>query len=159
MTAPRELLSYLDSIQKRYPYGVPREMIRSEKQGGLKEEKAKVAVLFVGKVSPVEGELLNAAITKGIKVDLSAVKILAEEITESVVTEFIIREHPQCVVFLGNQEWLTASVGASKMGVIAGVPTLVSYEMSEIVKEASIKRAFWEDLKKVVNLLQTNSWA
>ena len=145
--------AYLDSIQRDYPYGIPRSALRPA---------ARTQVLFVGEVpgaaagDPYQGpagELLKAAITKGMKLALGdvAVALPPFEGGAGALAARVAEMRPRCVVCLGKAgcEALSESVKGQNVPEI-----IVTQDLNAVLAGAEAKRTFWEDLKKAMALLR-----
>ncbi len=146
------IAAYIDSIQRDYPFGIPRSALVA---GGHPQ------LIFIGEVPgalPTEpfrgpgGELLRAAITKGMKLDLAQVSVIVLPLADggSGLALILKDAHPRCIVCLGK----AGSEALAGVGEDHGVKdVVVTADLAAVLSSVEAKRAFWEDLKRVIGIL------
>jgi len=175
-----DFAAYLDSVASLYPGGVPERYIKDSSKDapscgavsccGNRE----APLLFVGLRSGSqggfegrEGELLAAAITKGMKLSLGDVQVLSvfsclggideQEEARAALKENLALSKPKLIVLLGLEtlrlcgfspegkrgEWLTWQE----------IPVMPTHALKPVLSDLSVKKEFWQDLKQVLERL------
>jgi hypothetical protein len=158
------LSTFLRSVESLYPGGIPRALLRAARE--LPKVAPSAFILFVEHVSDssdeaAEQKLFQAIVEKGLSLPISSAELIylrTDDDSSLVVQvkEAIRRKGASCLVGLGartarilcdsNLEFETLR---SKWLEFENVPLLVSYPLSEVADQVSIKRRFWDDLKLV----------
>lgn len=175
----REICSCLDFLKPLYPGGIPENLIRSAKtslaQPSLNiKGGAEPKLLFVGRaaeksdpLSGEEGELLKAAVTKGLKIGVDEIcfaQILCGNNAEAgsagaLLSHEVQRLRPGCIVVLGS-ETLSALCSAAESGArgrwadFGGCPMLLTHDLAAVITSQARKKEFWNDLKLVMEKLR-----
>jgi hypothetical protein len=168
----RSTLALLDSLRPLYPGGVPCSLIKALNDK-RRAAKSGCKVVFVSgyksdeeKMDGAGQELLNAAITKGLKLSLEQTRVLeiafsATERELNAMQQEILRTQPQVVVFLGDSitkvfgKYLTdTNLTRGKWGSFSGIPVIMALGLDEILKNPALKKEFWYDLKPVLENIE-----
>ena len=165
---------YLDSVRALYPGGIPEHFIGSppkteEKSGRLSVTGGRGAsLLFVGMRSGRpggfagrEGELLAAAVTKGMKLPLEAVCLIDifgglgksddEGAIKIALQGELERVEPRLIVALGDEVVglldVETSPGRGEWSTWRRTPLMVTHRLQDVLAVISVKKEFWSDLQ------------
>src|SRR5262245_2156252 len=111
--------AFLDSIRPLYPFGVPRSSIKE-------------IAFVVDRLDPEARVMLEAAVTKGMKLSLEAVSF--ESFAEGKAVPIAER-----VIYLGCGDVTSA-----------GEACIRTVSVNDVLTSPESKRAFWKDLQKVM---------
>ena len=155
MSLAADQLLYLDRVKALYPGGIPRQLL---------ERSAVCPVLFVANPESLKsatsfdgagGELLKAAVTKGLEIELSKVSVIIFEGREALAKS-LEAVSPRIIFLLGEKvahEILGVSDKLEQLRsgafLFSQIPTLVSFDPNDVASNPELKRGFWEDLKRV----------
>jgi hypothetical protein len=150
-------------VQALYPGGVPEGLIAEAKRGAA----VKLVLVGIGSQGGAaqaafperEQALLEAAVTKGLKLDLSQVQFLNAAAQELQAERLFTQSRGEIVVLLGPQVFDRVFAGESfaalrgQIKEVAGKQVLVTYGPDQVLGSQEIKRAFWEDLRQLMGVL------
>lgn len=145
------LADYFSSIEKQYPYGVPKELALP------RESTVSKPVFIAMQRNNSEHKLLEAAITKGMKQDVSSVEIVYLSEHDQILAE-IRKKMPSCVILLGDAVREKASQSfksISEHGLSNSdqLDFFCTYDLSDVLSDPAIKKMFWFDLQKIMSHL------
>ena len=181
-TLAHEIALYLRAHSREYPGGILRSML-TEKRLLMTTSKhhnigAAPKLLFVcsgvepqgeSEQSPLAGaggELLKAAIEKGLKMPLAEVAIaLARD--GPVLRKEIEAQTPRIIVALGSAAFRALFPGEArefaevvgKWVSLGATPVIASLDPREVARNPELKKALWRDLKVVLEKLSAQELA
>jgi hypothetical protein len=178
----RDVILYLDAVQELYPGGIPDGVIRDDETVSAPAVHVETPTLtFITAVfsgadekyscpfSGPEGELLAAAISKGLKLGTRQATLLAlfrdsseddragrfRESRRSEIISDLKVSSTRAVVVLGPLAAETFFSGVpfdelrGTWQNLSGLPTLVTHGPDEVLKSPQIKKQFWLDLQQI----------
>ena len=171
-----QVSAYFDHIITNYPYGIPKRLIHAKRNKqeipirffGSKKGKVVFIQAQVIEGNPMltpEGELLKAAITKGLQLDMEEISLIEIKLNNSekdrIFSELktkIEAIKPVCLVVMGEAiaSFLFASSFSEVKGrwnTFDGMDAIATCGLQAVVKEPSLKKVFWNDLKFVLSRL------
>lgn len=145
MTIDLSLPASFERLLKLYPRGIPRRLVKPSEKGG---------VLFVydGALIAEEGELLKAAVEKGLGMPFEeSAHCSVQELDEKKAARRLL-------VILGDK---AAAAASSKIGAVGGsagqilrtaggAEAILSVELGAVLKSPEIKKEFWRHLKMIM---------
>ena len=176
--SPRSLIALFDSLQSQYPAGVPRNLVRTafETDSRRSAEASGVVtwgnrdasiVIIASKVLQIGsaaggvefagagGELLSAALAKGMQLDAESVLIVTDPTS---FKELCISRATKVALVLGDEMADLCGLDAGTRGVwqyINALPAVVSYDPAQVSHAPELKREFWNHLKTVMTKLNS----
>lgn len=181
-----EVVAYLDAVQDLYPGGVPLQSSEEESARpsagvslwgnecapllfvvDLAQEQSSAGTPFSGE----RGELLEAAVTKGLKLELDQVQLLLTAPQRSLGAAGLAAVGRELAVRLAASRAVWAVVlggllgeavfskdgGLVKRGEwcqVGAVRLLLTHELDLVLQSKSAKREFWSDLQQVLARLK-----
>jgi len=169
-----DFAAYLDVVRAWYPSGIPERLIQDVE---VCEEDARqifatgspfASLLFIALrtrgehgFTGKEGELLAAAITKGMRLPLQDVYLLdlpevcrAETGSVRSLLRLLQTASPKFIVALGSEVIGCLGIkGALCPGAWfewRGVPLILSRRLDAVLGNAQVKKEFWSDLQQVL---------
>ncbi|MCB0337991.1 MAG: hypothetical protein KDD53_00235 [Bdellovibrionales bacterium] len=158
---------YISRVKASYPYGIPQELLNCDP---LESTSARLVVVGIGEgggepFSGSSGDLLRAAITKGLRLSLTEVAFVDSsqfDTVEVAVSEFdsIIDKSPDSlVIFLGNQAATQFGIGEAlnySLGEIIEFRNLRAVVVSnpiDVTSGSVSKAVLWRELQPVIEAL------
>lgn len=167
------LVNYLTSVRGLYPFGIPVGLIEAEKVAVKEASKTKKknatisdkplpSLLIIGdKLSDNGRELLIRALNDGLKLQEGQYRlILCSEVSPEVVRGEIDTFAGLCVLVFGTPE--SPLLSNLLKGELApqgewfnmyGRKAIRTLSPDQVSKDSSLKRAFWEQLKKIIPVI------
>ena len=164
------IASYLRSVEALYPGGIPRHLLqRGSGDSAAKQQisPAQKKVIFLElEANPASvsdpysggtGELLRAAIEKGMKLPLIATSVARSAKGEELLA-FWERTPATVSVILGEKTATALGIGKSALGALEQIPgragTIIrTVSLEEALADGAAKRTFWAHLKVVMSAL------
>lgn len=148
-----QLAAYLAFAARNYPFGVPSESIRRVAAEPVIAQSvvegsgsSGIAFLNFGSIEGKESDLLNAALTKGLKIDPATACIVSIAEVNSVELNEIVKERKISTVIVFGQT-LADEVQREWGEEEISIQFLISPTLSEILASPDCKREFWGHLQ------------
>ncbi len=139
-----EVVAFLESARRRYPFGVPASLIDS-----VKAAKTSAKIFIVGDSLTTSGrELLVSAIEKGLKWKEFEIFIASKSIEGEVKSAVTKGDKIVIIAFgdvLTNFDLVPGTVSS-----VYGCPTLRTIHPDAVSKDPSLKREYWTQLQKLI---------
>ena len=165
-----EIASYLRSVGNLYPGGIPRSMIGArsapQKTSGapLLNSPRKVAFYWLDSgfqdgldsLSGAEGELLRAAIDKGLKLSSGEVRVVRSADAAALTAAFAASEAAFAVI-LGEETARILGQAATMPGVFAAgasnAQIMKTLDLPSVLSDQLRKKVFWSHLQEILKRL------
>jgi len=173
----RESFLYLKSVSKQYRSGVPFSLLESARKNEIEnsstasqKEESRIVFIYAKeesgarKIKPDHVSLFEAAIVKGLSLELAHQEIIAlPSLTdgealevESKLSKMCSENPPSFIVFLGERLSKYFSLLQSEKNVVfhekfdfEGVPAMITNSLIDVLSDPKIKRDFWRDLQVI----------
>jgi len=149
-----EVIAYLESVKRLYPFGVPVSLVDAKaiEEAAVQSKR----LLVIGDSLTKEGlALLNSALTKGLKLELNEVEIyLLSDKNEKTLNSKLNELPTDVVLVFGNA--LCAGLGvkvAPECGTWTAIGKkkfLYTLHPDEVSKNTDLKRSYWTQLQMIL---------
>jgi len=165
------VLATLASLEQLYPNGIPHRAVSKlpEKSAGAQRESCRV-LFFVGGVAAQsfwerpEGALLDAAITRGMKLSRESIRLIsiAHERGMTATPALDTLPSAQVIMIFGSElakflrdVYAQAWLGELNAGglTLSGVPVIVAADLCEVLRESAGKKELWADIQSAMAFL------
>ena len=141
MNAKDALNRFIDSRLANYPYGISKSLL--EQMRSEKEQEERLLLLINKGDSDLHKQLIEAIITKGLKLNSNQVEII--EASDNAPEELSM--------FLESGRRIIACLGSAAKNAPAHQNLCLSFSLQEIASEIEKKREFWNSLQKFMSLI------
>jgi uracil-DNA glycosylase len=165
-----DYVKYLDSVRDLYPRGIPEVCLREAASQPAAAPARAAGLLFVAlrdrECAPFEGpegELLSAALEKGMKLGREGVRVVnvaaasdpAGRAAAAAKLQAVLESaQPSLIVGLGAEvlSYLGLSGGdpRGRWGEWRGVALMPTHGLGDVLKSSVLKKEFWADLQQVM---------
>lgn len=150
----RSIIASLQALRPLYPGGIPERFFRE-----ASKRPAQLVFIHEGELRPEEQQLLHAAIEKGMKLKAGEVTIKSGAELQGAALPGTVLQGAVAVVLgrLALENIIGGSAASVSRGTLVqalGGQLVLTHPLSDVLRDAALKREFWGDLKIVLASLE-----